>query len=150
MNKEVIINISGLQLDAGTEEPIKLMTTGDYYLKNGKHYVIYDELTDDSQVVKNRLKISPKIVEVTKKGASSSHMVFERGKENLTYYDTPFGSLLLGINTSKIDLEEKEDSMALHIDYGLSINSDHVSDCSIDVSIASKQPENRDCTDCAQ
>ena len=150
MNKEVIINISGLQLDAGTEEPIELMTTGDYYLKNGKHYVIYDELTDDSQVVKNRLKISPKIVEVTKKGASSSHMVFERGKENLTYYDTPFGSLLLGINTSKIDLEEKEDSMALHIDYGLSINSDHVSDCSIDVSIASKQQERSDCTDSAQ
>lgn len=150
MNKEVIINISGLQLDAGTEEPIELMTTGDYYLKNGKHYVIYDELTDDSQVVKNRLKISPKIVEVTKKGASSSHMVFERGKENLTYYDTPFGSLLLGINTSKIDLEEKEDSMALHIDYGLSINSDHVSDCSIDVSIASKQQEHSDCTDSAQ
>ena len=150
MNKEVIINISGLQLDAGTEEPIELMTTGDYYLKNGKHYVIYDELTDDSQVVKNRLKISPKVVEVTKKGASSSHMVFERGKENLTYYDTPFGSLLLGINTSKLDLEEKEDSMALHIDYGLSINSDHVSDCSIDVSIASKQQEHSDCTDSAQ
>ena len=150
MNKEVIINISGLQLDAGTEEPIELMTTGDYYLKNGKHYVIYEELTDDSQVVKNRLKISPKVVEVTKKGASSSHMVFERGKENLTYYDTPFGSLLLGINTSKIDLEEKEDSMALHIDYGLSINSDHVSDCSIDVSIASKQQEHSDCTDSAQ
>ena len=150
MNKEVIINISGLQLDAGTEEPIELMTTGDYYLKNGKHYVIYDELTDDSQVVKNRLKISPKVVEVTKKGASSSHMVFERGQENLTYYDTPFGSLLLGINTSKIDLEEKEDSMALHIDYGLSINSDHVSDCSIDVSIASKQQEHSDCTDSAQ
>ena len=150
MNKEVIINISGLQLDAGTEEPIELMTTGDYYLKNGKHYVIYDELTDDSQVVKNRLKISPKVVEVTKKGASSSHMVFEWGKENLTYYDTPFGSLLLGINTSKIDLEEKEDSMALHIDYGLSINSDHVSDCSIDVSIASKQQEHSDCTDSAQ
>ena len=150
MNKEVIINISGLQLDAGTEEPIELMTTGDYYLKNGKHYVIYDELTDDSQVVKNRLKISPKVVEVTKKGASSSHMVFERGKETLTYYDTPFGSLLLGINTSKIDLEEKEDSMALHIDYGLSINSDHVSDCSIDVSIASKQQEHSDCTDSAQ
>ena len=150
MNKEVIINISGLQLDAGTEEPIELMTTGDYYLKNGKHYVIYDEPTDDSQVVKNRLKISPKVVEVTKKGASSSHMVFERGKENLTYYDTPFGSLLLGINTSKIDLEEKEDSMALHIDYGLSINSDHVSDCSIDVSIASKQQEHSDCTDSAQ
>ncbi|MBS7006996.1 DUF1934 domain-containing protein [Anaerostipes sp.] len=150
MKKEVIINISGLQLDVSSEEPIELMTTGNYYLKNGKHYIMYDELTDDSQIVKNRLKISPKIVEVTKKGASSSHMVFERGKENLTYYDTPFGSLLLGINTSKIDLEETEDKMALHIDYGLSINSDHVSDCSIDVSIASKNTENQDSADCAK
>lgn len=150
MKKEVIINISGLQLDVSSEEPIELMTTGAYYLKNGKHYIVYDELTDDSQIVKNRLKISPKVVEVTKKGASSSHMVFERGKENLTYYDTPFGSLLLGINTSKIDLQETEDSMALHIDYGLSINSDHISDCSIDVSIASKNTENKDSANCTQ
>ena len=150
MKKEEIINISGLQLDVSSEEPIELMTTGAYYLKNGKHYIMYDELTDDSQIVKNRLKISPKVVEVTKKGASSSHMVFERGKENLTYYDTPFGSLLLGINTSKIDLQETEDSMALHIDYGLSINSDHISDCSIDVSIASKNTEHKDCANCTQ
>lgn len=150
MKKEVIINISGLQLDVSSEEPIELMTTGAYYLKNGKHYIVYDELTDDSQIVKNRLKISPKVVEVTKKGASSSHMVFERGKENLTYYDTPFGSLLLGINTSKIDLQETEDSMDLHIDYGLSINSDYVSNCSIDVSIASKNTENKDSASCAQ
>lgn len=150
MKKEVIINISGLQLDISSEEPIELMTTGAYYLKNGKHYIMYDELTDDSQIVKNRLKISPKVVEVTKKGASSSHMVFERGKENLTYYDTPFGSLLLGINTSKIDLQETEDSMALHIDYGLSINSDHISDCSIDVSIASKNTEHKDSANCTQ
>lgn len=150
MKKEIIINISGLQLDVSSEEPIELMTTGDYYLKNGKHYIMYDELTDDSQIVNNRLKISPKVVEVTKKGASSSHMVFERGKENLTYYDTPFGSLLLGINTSKIDLQETEDSMALHIDYGLSINSDHISDCSIDVSIASKNTENKDSANCTQ
>lgn len=150
MKKEVIINISGLQLDVSSEEPIELMTTGAYYLKNGKHYIMYDELTDDSQIVKNRLKISPKVVEVTKKGASSSHMVFERGKENLTYYDTPFGSLLLGINTSKIDLQETEDSMALHIDYGLSINSDHISDCSIDVSIESKNTEHKDSANCTQ
>lgn len=150
MNKKVMINISGLQLDVSSEEPIELMTTGDYYLKNGKHYILYDELTDDSQIVKNRLKISPKVVEVTKKGAGSSHMVFERGKENLTYYDTPFGSLLLGINTSKIDLKEKEDSMDLHIDYGLSINSDHISDCSIDVSISSKNTEGQDGANCPQ
>ena len=133
MNKEVIINISGLQLDAGTEEPIELMTTGDYYLKNGKHYVIYDELTDDSQVVKNRLKISPKVVEVTKKGASSSHMVFERGKKNMTFYTTPFGTLQMGIVATGMELNESDNNINMKVDYALDMNEEHVADCYLSV-----------------
>ena len=133
MNKEVIINISGLQLDAGTEEPIELMTTGDYYLKNGKHYVIYDELTDDSQVVKNRLKISPKIVEVTKKGASSSQMVFERGKKNMTFYTTPFGTLQMGIVATGMELNESDNNINMKVDYALDMNEEHVADCYLSV-----------------
>ena len=38
-------------------------------------------------------------------------MVFEEGKENLSYYDTPFGSLLMGVNTSNIDWIEEEEQM---------------------------------------
>ncbi|MDD4371653.1 MAG: DUF1934 domain-containing protein [Anaerostipes sp.] len=138
MTKDVLVDVSGLQLEVNSEEPIQLMTTGSYYMKNGKHYVLYDELTDDAQTVKNVLKITEKKVELTKKGDGSSYMLFEAGKENLSYYDTPFGSLLLGVTTSKIQVDHEEDLMKLHIDYGLSINSDHVSDCVIDVSVRSK------------
>lgn len=137
MTKDVLVDVSGLQVEIDSEEPIQLMTTGSYYLKNGKHYVLYDEMTEDSQIVKNVLKFTGQKVELTKKGDGNSYMMFEAGKENLSYYDTPFGSLLLGITTSKIDFTEEEDSLKLHIDYGLSINSDHVSDCVIDVSIRS-------------
>jgi uncharacterized beta-barrel protein YwiB (DUF1934 family) len=137
MTKDVLINISGLQLDVDSEEPIEMMTTGSYYLKNGKHYILYDELADNHEIVKNILKIGPKTVEMTKKGGSNSHMVFERGKENLSYYDTPFGSLLLGVNTSDIEWKEQEDQMKLKVNYDLTINSDHVSNCVIDVCIQS-------------
>ena len=107
MTKDVLINISGLQMELDDGEPVEMMTTGDYYLKNGKHFILYDEIEDDHQVVKNILKIGPKTVEISKKGGRNSHMVFEKGKENLSYYDTPFGSLLLGVSTSDIRWMEK-------------------------------------------
>ena len=46
MTKEVLINISGLQMDVDPENPIEMVTTGAYYLKNGKHYILYDELSE--------------------------------------------------------------------------------------------------------
>ena len=102
MTKDILINISGLQMDVDPNDPIEMMTTGAYYLRNG---------------------------------GQSSHMVFEEGKENLSYYDTPFGSLLMGVNTSNIDWIEEEEQMHLKVDYDLSMNSDHVSKCKIDVNI---------------
>ena len=135
MTKEVLINISGLQMDIDPQEPIEMVTTGAYYLRNGKHYILYDELSEDNEVTKNVLKIGPNSVEFTRKGPQGSHMIFEEGKENLSYYDTPFGSLLMGVNTSSIDWMEEEEQMRLQVDYDLSVNSDHVSKCKIDVNI---------------
>ena len=135
MTKEVLINISGLQMDVDPENPIEMVTTGAYYLKNGKHYILYDELSEDNEITKNVLKIGPNSVELTRKGPQGSHMICEEGKENLSYYDTPFGSLLMGVNTSNIDWMEEEEQMRLQVDYDLSVNSDHVSKCKIDVNI---------------
>ena len=135
MTKEVLINISGLQMDVDPENPIEMVTTGAYYLKNGKHYILYDELSEDNEITKNVLKIGPNSVELTRKGPQGSPMIFEEGKENLSYYDTPFGSLLMGVNTSNIDWMEEEEQMRLQVDYDLSVNSDHVSKCKIDVNI---------------
>ncbi len=58
MTKEVLINISGLQMDVDPENPIEMVTTGAYYLKNGKHYILYDELSEDNEVTKNVLKMA--------------------------------------------------------------------------------------------
>ena len=80
MTKEVLINISGLQMDVDPENPIEMVTTGAYYLKNGKHYILYDELSEDNEVTKNVLKIGPNSVELTRKGPQGSHMIFEEGK----------------------------------------------------------------------
>lgn len=47
MTKDVIVTISGLQFAQETEtEPVEIVTAGSYYKKNGKHYIIYDEVME--------------------------------------------------------------------------------------------------------
>lgn len=139
MTKDVLVYVTGMHIAEEKEEPITLVTVGTYYYKNKKHFIFYDELNEAGGVMKNTIKIAPDMVDVIRKGEASSHMVFEIGKENLSYYDTPYGSMLMGITTSNFSFKEiNERHMELKIDYTLSIDGKHVSDCSIEIKIKAK------------
>lgn len=139
MTKEVLVYVSGIQQEVDGGEPIVLVTAGTYYYRNGKHYILYEEIDEDGQVSKNTIKIGPQAVDVIRKGVVGNHMLFEQGKENLTYYDTPYGSMLMGISTSRISFREKSLSrMELEIDYALSVDGKHMSDCNIQIMITAK------------
>ena len=49
----------------------------------------------------------------------------------MTYYETPYGELLMGLNTLNIDLKESEDEVEVTIIYTLEMNYSHISDCRI-------------------
>ena len=45
MTKDVLITISGIQtIDGEVNDPIETVTPGEYYFRNGKHYILYDEV----------------------------------------------------------------------------------------------------------
>ncbi|NLZ81474.1 MAG: DUF1934 domain-containing protein [Clostridiales bacterium] len=143
MTKEVLISISGLQFSSDSEDAVEMITVGNYYFKNKKHYVIYDEVMEGfSGVTKNTIKFSDNTVDIIKDGVSNVHMTFELHQKNLTYYDTPFGNILIGINTNKIKVSEIEDKIQLDIDYALDINYDFVADCKIKIIITTKDKAN--------
>ena len=49
MTKDVLISISGLQFAGGeNSEPVEVITSGSYYKKNGRHYILYDEVAEDT------------------------------------------------------------------------------------------------------
>ncbi len=140
MTKEVLVKISGLQFAEGmSNEPVEVITSGDYYKKNGKHYIIYDEVTEDSsQTTKNIIKLADTLLDITKRGASNVHMLFEKDKKNMTYYYTPYGSLLVGIDARKVDVQESEDRISVKVDYELEVNYEYMADCRITMDIQSK------------
>lgn len=139
MTKDVLITVSGVQQDVnGAGDPIELMVPGTYHFRNNKHYLLYDEYDEDGEVTKNTVKISGDQVDVIRKGPGSSHMVFEKNKENLTFYNTPFGTMLMGITTTKIDFVETKTKMELGVDYSLAVDGRFVSDCNISIMVQAK------------
>lgn len=145
MTKDVLVSIKGLQFESGNDEAVEMIAPGEYYMRNGKHYVRYEEIIEgpegDHDMSMNTVKIADNQVEIMKKGGSNVHMVFAENQKNLTYYTTPFGNLQIGIFTNHINIQEKEDVIEIKLRYDLEINQSFVSDCEITMFIMSKDAQ---------
>lgn len=137
MTKEVLLAIKGLQFDGSDEEAeVETIMPAEYYKKNGKHYIVYDEVNEGfSGVTKNIIKFQENELDVLKRGTVNVHMLFEEKKKNLTSYGTPFGHIVIGIDTLRIRMDEKEEQIRVNVDYNLEVNYQHLTDCCITMDI---------------
>lgn len=143
MTKDVLLTIRGLQFatqDDTPEEPVEVITPGDYYKKNNKHYVVYDEVMEGFEGTnRNVLKVGEDFFEITKKGIVNVHMIFEKNKKNVTYYHTPYGNLLIGIDAKELKITETEENIDININYDMDVNYEFLANCNIKVNIKSKE-----------
>ena len=140
MKKEVLVSISGLQYEIDKEEAVEVISAGKYYNRNGKHYVLYEEVLEDfAGTTSCTIEISDKKLDIIKRGLNNVHMIFEENTKNTTFYHTPYGDLLVGIYTTLIRVKEEEDKMVVDIEYSLDINYTQVSDCQIQIKITSRK-----------
>ncbi len=135
MTKDVLVSISGLHMEG--DEPIEVLSAGTYYFKNGKHYVFLEEMEEGVPgVTKTQIKWKDtEVLEVTKKGVSNVHMVFEKNKKNRCCYETPYGQLNLGIFTTKIEADVQEDTIELRTEYAMDVNFEPLAECTIQIKI---------------
>ncbi len=133
MTKDVILSVRGLQMmPENGSDSVEVIAPGKYYYKNDKHFFLYDEVLEGfEEKTRNMVKAAPGYMELTKDGLTSVHMVFEKNKKHVTYYYTPYGSLLIGIDATKVEVFEKENEIRLEVEYGLEINNAYVADCHI-------------------
>ena len=137
MTKDVLIAIKGMQFE-GAEDPeeIEVIQRGQYYERNGSHYLMYEEPVEGTtEVIKNRIKFKEEEVQVAKKGAVNTILTFTKNEKNMTNYATPFGNLVVGIDTRGIALDLQEDKMDIKVDYSLDINYEFLADCKISIAV---------------
>ena len=139
MTKEVLVSIRGAHMVDGDAGDVSVITAGSYYFKNGRHYVIYDELLDDMEgAIRNTIKIGAGAVDIIKSGAARSHMNFEKEKTSRSCYVTPYGQMMVGVTTDGIEISEQPDQLKVSIDYTLEINYEQMSSCHIQIDVSSK------------
>lgn len=138
MTKDVIVSVKGFQYvaDVKEDESIETINRGRFCVRNGKKYVTYEEAIEGTtETNTTMLKFADSFLEVTKRGTYGSHLIFEAGRKNLTSYNTPFGNLLVGIDTVILDVTEHDNRILIHGEYKMEINYEYVADCKIDICI---------------
>lgn len=57
----------------------------------------------------------------------------------MTYYTTPYGSMMMGIDARSVSIEESEAEIHAQVEYGLDVNYEHLADCMIDLYVQSRE-----------
>ena len=77
MTRDVLITISGIQMIDEDDSDVEMMVRGDYYQKNGKHYILFEEMMEGFEgKVKNVIKVSGRGIDIIKRGIANVHMQF--------------------------------------------------------------------------
>lgn len=140
MTKDVLVTVRGIHKGPDMDkEPIEVTARGEYFYKNQKHYILYEEQPEGEKTLsRNRIKITQGSMELTKSGPVSTTMLFEENRKHLTNYHTPYGSLAMGVHAKKVQICETETQISIHVDYALELDGEHMSDCSIWIEVCSR------------
>ena len=134
MKKNVVITVRGLQRQT-EDEPVEVISAGTYLRKDDTHYLSYEEADEDGKITKNRIKITPDSIEMTKQGGITTQMIFVKGQKHYACYETPFGELTLGMTTKQIKVAEESGLLTVALRYDLEVNGTHMSECELDIEV---------------
>ena len=135
MNKKVKVSLSSYQkTDEGVEE-IKVSAPGTYSLINDRHFIKYEEKTDDDAINKVLLKFDSGFLEMTKSGETMSTLTFNERENTEGYYKTPYGTFLIETDTKKLDIKTGKKNIFVNLEYGLFIDGEFVADCKMYIEI---------------
>lgn len=142
MTKEVLVTVTGFQSAErnGRSKPVELVTPGTYFLKDGTHYLFYNECSDgENGITRNQLRFDSGQVDVRKQGYINVNLLFIPGKRTVTGYQTPMGVLRTAVTATRLTLDDRGDEIDLHVRYALSIGGEDMQDCEVRIHIEPRQ-----------
>lgn len=135
MKKKAIITISSIQGEK-EEDSIQVVTPGTFYLKDDSYYAVYEETEiSGMQGTTTTLKIKPQELILLREGTTNANMHFVHGVNNLSMYDTPYGTLEMEVITKKINVDVNEKGGNIAVKYDMNISGQKVPATSLDINI---------------
>lgn len=126
MEENYLLSVIGTQFIDGDADKVELKTVASYIKKNGNHYITYKEY-DAENIRKNShttIKISSdNIITIIKGGDEHHNLTLEKGKRHKCEYITPFGNILLGVYTDKVNIALDDKGGEIEAEYSIDMNS---------------------------
>jgi len=104
MNREVTLTLLGLHSAADEENKLESQMSGDYFFKNGRHYVLAKEI-NDGVTSSIRLIFDEKSLSVKRSGEITTELFFEKGIRHESSYRTPFGVIPVQTETESYSVD---------------------------------------------
>ena len=142
MEKDVIISIKGTQkYENADQDVIELVTEGRLEREGGSYTLSYQEseLTGLEGTL-TTFQIEPERITLLRIGEVNSQMVFEQGRRHLSLYDTPYGSLSVGVSTRKMHAELGLSGGSIEIDYAIEIDHAVAGQNLFQINVREKRP----------
>lgn len=128
MNDNVILSIKGTQHYEGAQDGddmVELVTLGTLQRDEKGMTISYEEteLTGmEGTTTKVRIEDGPRVT-LLREGRINTQMIFQLGQRYLSLYETPYGSLSVGIETRRLKNTVCETGGDLEIDYNIEVNN---------------------------
>lgn len=127
--KEAIITIKGSQnLASGGQDGSEFVTDGEYFYND--ECVNFDYLESEltgMEGTQTIFEVRKDMVSLKRVGTVCMQMLFEVGKEHYFMYETPFGTMSMGLDTSSIYSKFDEHGGELEINYVMKVENAQVS-----------------------
>ncbi|MBQ1416999.1 MAG: DUF1934 domain-containing protein [Selenomonas sp.] len=137
---KVKVVTSGFQKDLkGKREKVAHLAEGQYYFRNNKHYVKYDDSDlDKENVIATTIKTDGGKLTIFRRGAVDTEMIFLHGEMTRTSYHTPYGHMELEINTRQleINMDEARGQGEIDLFYDLAVNGSPVGEYELHIKIS--------------
>ena len=121
--KDVIITIKGTT-PGETDEPVELVTNGEYCYSRDKTVFSYmeSEITG-MEGTRTTFTVAPDLVTLSREGTVNATMTFEKGRKHVFLYETDFGSTLLGVDTHDFSFELGENGGDMEFTYDVDVDN---------------------------
>ena len=141
MKENYLISVLGTQEIGGERDSVELTTTGDYYEKNSKRYIVYKEYDEENPQVSNlsTIEIDGDTVTVIKSGLYESRLILQKAVRHQCHYSTMFGDLSVGVYTDSLEDSLNDAGGELFVSYTLDFNAELVSKNEIQIKVKKKE-----------
>jgi uncharacterized beta-barrel protein YwiB (DUF1934 family) len=121
MSKKAVISVASKQ-SGQEDEAIEIVTQGKFFNKGNSFYAVYDETELSGMAgTTTTIKVNEDKLTLIRLGTTNARVEFKNNHKSVSMYDTPYGTLELGVDTKKLDININDEGGRAFVDYNMSL-----------------------------